>query len=119
MSEHDQSRNDPLDEGIAAGFGPESAPPAVESILDLLARNSGVRPRVSLRDEPSQHQARLLKPMAQSDQGLPKNAGKYQLQGEIAHGGVGVVLKGHDTDLGRDVAMKFLHEKYKDEPAKA
>jgi serine/threonine protein kinase len=27
------------------------------------------------------------------------------------------VHKGHDQDLGRDVAMKFLHDKYKDEPS--
>ena len=30
----------------------------------------------------------------------------YQFLGEIARGGMGVILKGHDTDLGRDVAVK-------------
>lgn len=25
--------------------------------------------------------------------------------------------EGHDQELGRDVAMKFLHDRYKDEPA--
>ena len=34
--------------------------------------------------------------------------GRYQLQGEIARGGMGVILKGHDIDLGRDVAIKVL-----------
>jgi serine/threonine-protein kinase len=37
-------------------------------------------------------------------------AGRYRLQGEIARGGVGVVFKGRDTHLGRDVAVKMLHE---------
>ena len=43
--------------------------------------------------------------------------GKYMVQSILGRGGVGTVHKGHDTDLGRDVAMKFLHKKYQDEPA--
>ncbi len=43
-------------------------------------------------------------------------AGKYQLQGEIARGGVGTVLKGVDTHLGRDVAIKLLREDYLGNP---
>jgi serine/threonine-protein kinase len=44
------------------------------------------------------------------------DAGKYQLQGEIARGGVGTVLKGFDAKLGRDVAIKLLREDYLGNP---
>src|SRR3954447_5175671 len=44
------------------------------------------------------------------------DAGRYQLHGEIARGGMGIVLKGRDVDLGRDVAVKVLLEKHRDSP---
>jgi serine/threonine-protein kinase len=44
------------------------------------------------------------------------DAGRYQLHGEIARGGIGVVLKGRDVDLGRDVAVKVLLERHRDRP---
>ena len=34
--------------------------------------------------------------------------GRYRLEGEIARGGMGAVLKAHDTDLGRPIAVKVL-----------
>jgi serine/threonine-protein kinase len=42
-------------------------------------------------------------------------AGRYQLHGEIARGGMGVIFKGHDNDLGRDVAVKVLLEDRRDD----
>ena len=33
---------------------------------------------------------------------------KYRLHSELARGGMGVVLRGHDRELGRDVAIKVL-----------
>jgi serine/threonine-protein kinase len=38
---------------------------------------------------------------------------RYQLHGEIAHGGMGAILKGHDVDLGRDIAVKVLLETHR------
>jgi hypothetical protein len=37
----------------------------------------------------------------------PAALGKYIVSGEIARGGVGVVLLGRDGDIGRDVAVKL------------
>ena len=44
------------------------------------------------------------------------SAGRYQLLGEIARGGMGVVLRGRDPDLGRNLAMKILLEQHRDRP---
>jgi tetratricopeptide (TPR) repeat protein len=47
----------------------------------------------------------------------PEQTGdRYQLQGEIARGGMGAVLRGRDVDLGRDLAVKVLLEKHADNP---
>src|SRR5439155_8792922 len=42
--------------------------------------------------------------------------GRYQIFGEIAHGGMGSVLRGRDNDLGRDLAIKVLREAHADDP---
>lgn len=48
---------------------------------------------------------------------IPKTIGnRYQLQGEIARGGMGSVLKGRDVDLGRNLAVKVLLESHRDSP---
>ncbi len=36
--------------------------------------------------------------------------GKYEILGELGRGGMGAVYKGRDTIIGRDVAIKIIHE---------
>jgi serine/threonine-protein kinase len=115
MSEpHDHHRNldssvpaDSLDAGLAAGFG-----------------RPGEGPRSSL--EASQRPVVLKEAKGESDHIVkprsdampaPEQAGnRYQLQGEIARGGMGAVLRGRDVDLGRNLAIKVLLEKHARRP---
>src|SRR5262249_53235982 len=100
--------DDPLDAGLAAAFGPDSGPPlhANGSIVPAL----GAASRVPLRDP----DVEALTPVARpGSDNMPVNhdpAGRLQLHGEIARGGMGAILKGRDTDLGRDIAVKVLLE---------
>ena len=42
-----------------------------------------------------------------------KQFGRYRLDGEIARGGMGAIIRSQDTDLGRDVAIKVLLNSHK------
>ncbi|MEM1447565.1 MAG: protein kinase [Planctomycetota bacterium] len=87
------------------------------SVLSVLTDRIGEAPRVSLREEPSaQGGAPVIDPRADERAALPEGRGSYQVLGEIARGGMGTVLRGHDNDLGRDVAMKVLNKDLADRP---
>ena len=115
-----------VDQGLAYVYGgdasPERAVPAadaadvgpVPSVLDRISETTGEKPGVSLRDAEPAGDTPMLKPLGPDDS---RDAGKYVVHGELGRGGIGAVHRGHDQDLGRDVAMKFLHEKFKDQPA--
>jgi serine/threonine-protein kinase len=78
-------------------------------VLDSIAHRTGAAPKVLLPDSASEHgTSPVVNPGAAAAKLVPQGRGNYQLLGEIARGGMGVILKGHDTDLGRDVAVKVL-----------
>ena len=46
----------------------------------------------------------------------PETAGRFVITGEIARGGMGIIYRGHDPDLGRDLAIKVLKPEWADQP---
>jgi serine/threonine-protein kinase len=98
-----------FDGALRAAFGGD--PTLGSSILPRLQQTVGVQPRVLLRD--TTEEAPMVRPAGADEE----SAGRYRVIGEIARGGVGVILKGHDGDLGRDVAMKVLRSDHAGNPA--
>ena len=91
----------------------ETAAPTSGRLLDDLAATIGPVPRVVLREVESGSQDRHRTTGAS---GLEGRAGRFDLTGEIARGGMGAVWRGRDNDLGRDLAIKVLLERHGDDP---
>ena len=85
-----------------------------QSVLTSLG--SGSIPRVHLRELPDDPEP-VVKPRSDEMPGRNEaSLDRYQLQGEIARGGMGAILRGRDVDLGRELAIKVLLEAHRNDP---
>jgi hypothetical protein len=85
---------------------------AGESVLGILAAKFGAMPRVVL-------EATETGGSGSPSQAIPRTFGldgRYRLHGEIGRGGMGTVFRGRDSDLGRDLAIKVLLDRHRDQP---
>jgi len=118
-TKQDDSSMDRLDleAGLEAAFDREASSPSADdhSVLAQLADDGRDLIPVLLKDLESDNTD--LTPVVRPGKNkLRGRQGRYQVLGEIARGGVGVVFRGHDIDLGRDVAMKVIREEHQDSP---
>jgi serine/threonine-protein kinase len=90
------------------------SPDTARSILAALAGDAELTSRVTLKDESSGTGPLVTTGDVDKPRG---SVGRYRVMGEIARGGVGVVLKSRDVLLGRDVAMKILRDEYAQNPS--
>ena len=96
------------DEDLEGGLFEAFKAPA-ESVLANIGRLHGGVSSVLLR-EPGEEVAPVL--VRRPGPGSVGDDSRYQVLGEIARGGIGLVFKCRDKDLNREVALKVLRPEY-------
>jgi hypothetical protein len=88
------------------------SPSLIHSVLDGSAEAVGSVPRVLLRDAQAEPETPVMR---RSSSEMPADTGRYQFVREIDCGGMGAVFWCRDLYLGRDLAIKVLLEKHRDD----
>ena len=98
-----------MDESLTATSAPAALAKLAETLADV--------PRVHLRDaEPFTGPGPMVRPSSAEMPDPSDRLARLQLLGEVARGGMGVIIKGRDRDLGRDLAVKVLLEQHRENP---
>src|SRR5689334_1830139 len=94
--------------GAPANNNPGALARLAETCVDL--------PRVHLRDDEPGDSEPVVRPASAEMPEPSDRPARLQLLGEVARGGMGVIIKGRDSDLGRDLAVKVLLEQHRENP---
>ncbi|MFI5460714.1 MAG: tetratricopeptide repeat protein [Isosphaerales bacterium] len=90
----------------------DSTPPPGSSLLTTLDFGPGPPPHIHLLELVDEREPLVMPRSAEMPHPGGAGLGRYQLQGEIARGGMGAILRGRDVDLGRELAIKVLLESH-------
>jgi tetratricopeptide (TPR) repeat protein len=86
------------------------------SVISTLDLGPGPAPQIQLRDPMDDGEPLVMPRSTEMPAPAVAGNGRYQLQGEIARGGMGAILRGRDVDLGRELAIKVLLESHRRDP---
>jgi len=101
-------RSDRLDAGLRAAFGAADSVTGKAAETPSVVEALGFGSTQVMLESPAGEHTPLVQPISPELRDVERLVGRYQVVGEIAQGGVGVILKARDRDLGRDCAMKLL-----------
>src|SRR5262245_38776885 len=89
----------------------------VEALLRAHEGPDGLLDRPAWRPGPEPEGPRTSPGAGPASAASPaERAGRVQLLGEIARGGMGVVLRGHDPELERELAVKVILPAHRHNP---
>lgn len=111
------AKQDDTSAGLAATLDPDSdddAGGSGHSVLKSLSKSNPDIKQTTLGDS-RQDRESVVQPDSKE---IPKSDAddRYQLLGELARGGMGAIIKGRDSDLGRDLAIKVLLTSHRKKP---
>ncbi len=110
-------RHDPPDTTAAGASRSSLSATSAPGSLARLAETLADIPRVHLREaEPFNGPEPVVRTPSAEMPDPSDRLVRLRLLGELARGGMGAILKGRDSDLGRDLAVKVLLEKHRDNP---